>query len=126
MAPGAPKILGDRVQLQQVMLNLLLNAFQAMKDSPVSERRVTLRSRYDKGNTMIIAVRDGGVGLKEDQIEKMFQPFYTTKSDGLGMGLPISRSIIETHGGRVWAKNNPDRGATVYFTLPVVREVTGG
>ena len=124
MAPDAPKILGDRVQLQQVMLNLLLNAFQAMKDSPVSERRVTLRSRYDKGNTMIIAVHDGGVGLKEDQIEKMFQPFYTTKSDGLGMGLPISRSIIETHGGRLWAKNNSDRGATVYFTVPVVREVT--
>ncbi len=123
MVPDAPKILGDRVQLQQVMLNLLLNAFQAMKDSPVSERQVTLRSRYDKGHTMIIAVRDRGVGLKEDQLEKMFQPFYTTKSDGLGMGLAISRSIIEAHGGRLWAQNNPDRGATLYFTVPIAREV---
>jgi PAS domain S-box-containing protein len=123
MAADAPKILGDRVQLQQVMLNLLLNAFQAMKDSPVSERQVTLRSRYDKGHTMIIAVRDRGVGLKEDQLEKMFQPFYTTKSDGLGMGLAISRSIIEAHGGRLWAQNSPDRGATLYFTVPVEKSV---
>jgi two-component system sensor kinase FixL len=122
--PDAPKILGDRIQLQQVMLNLLLNAFQAMKDTPVSERQVTLRSRYDKGHTMTIAVRDRGVGLKEDQLEKMFQTFYTTKSDGLGMGLAISRSIIEAHGGRLWAQNNPDRGATLYFTVPVACEVT--
>ena len=124
MIPDAPKILGDRVQLQQVMLNLLLNAFHAMKDVPVSERQVTLRSRFDKGHTMIIAVHDRGVGLTEDQLEKMFQPFYTTKSDGLGMGLAISRSIIETHGGRLWAQNNPDRGATLFFTVPVAREVT--
>jgi PAS domain S-box-containing protein len=118
MTPDAPKILGDRVQLQQVMLNLLLNAFQAMKDSPMSERQVTIRSRFDKGNAMIISVRDCGVGLKDDQLEKMFQPFYTTKSDGLGMGLAISRSIIEGHGGRLWAQNNPDRGATLYFSVP--------
>ena len=124
MAPGAPKVLSDKVQLQQVMLNLLLNAFQAMKDSPVSERQVTLRSRYDKDQTMTIAVHDRGVGLKEGQLEKMFQPFYTTKSDGLGMGLAISRSIIEAHGGRLWARNNPDQGATLYFTVPVACEVT--
>ena len=95
-----------------------------MKDSPVSERQVTLRSRYDKGDTMTIAVRDRGVGLGEDQLEKIFQPFYTTKSDGLGMGLAISRSIIEAHGGRLWAQNNPDRGATFYFTVPVACAVT--
>ena len=124
MAADAPKILGDRVQLQQVILNLLLNAFQAMKDAPVSERQVILRSSYDNGQTVIIAVHDCGVGLREDQMEKMFQPFYTTRSDGLGMGLPISRSIIETHGGRLWAQNNPGRGATFYFSVPVVREVT--
>jgi two-component system sensor kinase FixL len=124
MAPDAPRILGDRIQLQQVMLNLLLNAFQAMKDLSVRERQVTLRSRFEKGNTMIIAVRDRGVGLREDQLEKMFHPFYTTKSDGLGMGLAISRSIIEAHGGRLWAQNNPDGGATLYFSVPA-REVTG-
>ncbi|MGH7798220.1 MAG: MASE1 domain-containing protein [Candidatus Binatia bacterium] len=123
-APGSPKIQGDRVQLQQVMLNLLLNAFQAMKDSPVSERKVTVRTQLDDdSNTVILAVRDRGVGLKDNQLEKMFQPFYTTKSDGLGMGLAISRSIIEAHGGRLWAENNPDRGATLYFTVPVAGEV---
>ena len=123
MAADAPTILGDRIQLQQVMLNLVLNAFQAMKDAPVNERQVTLWSRYDKGHAMTIAVRDRGVGLGEAQLEKMFQPFYTTKSEGLGMGLAISRSIIEAHGGRLWAQNNPDRGATVYFTVPVARSV---
>ena len=65
-----------------------------------------------------MAVRDRGVGLSSDELDKIFQPFYTTKSDGLGMGLAISRSIIEAHGGRLWAENNPDRGATFYFTLP--------
>jgi two-component system sensor kinase FixL len=124
VAAGVPKILGDRVQLQQVMLNLLLNAFQAMKDSPVNERRVTVRSQPDKEHTMTIAVRDRGLGLKGDQLEEIFQPFYTTKSDGLGMGLAISRSIIEAHGGRLWAQNNPDRGATLSFTVPVACEVT--
>lgn len=123
MAPGSPRIQGDRVQLQQVMLNLLLNAFQSMKDSPGSERQLTVRSEFD-GHTVTIAVRDRGVGLKEDQLEKMFQPFYTTKSDGLGMGLAISRSIIEAHGGRLWAENNPDQGATLYFSVPVAHEAT--
>ena len=124
MAADAPTILGDRIQLQQVILNLVLNAFQAMKDSPANERQVLLGSRFDKGHTMTIAVRDRGVGLGEDQLEKIFQPFYTTKCDGLGMGLAISRSIIEAHGGRLWAQNNPDRGATFYFTVPVARAVT--
>ena len=75
---------------------------------------------------MTIAVRDRGEGLKEDQLEKIFQPFYTTKTDGLGMGLAISRSIVEAHGGRLWAQNNPDRGATIYFTVPVARESNRG
>ncbi len=123
-APDSPRIQGDRVQLQQVLLNLLLNAFQAMKDSAVDERQVTVRSQLaNDGHTVIVAVRDRGVGLKGNQLEKMFQPFYTTKSDGLGMGLAISRSIIEAHGGRLWAENNPDRGATLYFSVPVAGEV---
>ena len=124
LAPDAPKILGDKVQLQQVMLNLLLNAFQAMKDCPVSEREVTLRSEYQNDHTIVIAVEDRGVGLREDELERLFQPFYTTKSDGIGMGLAISRTIIEAHGGRLWAENNPKRGATLYFTMPVAGDVT--
>jgi two-component system sensor kinase FixL len=118
MDPDAPKIQGDKIQLQQVILNLLLNAFQAMKDCPANERQVTVRTELDGGHMAIIAVRDRGVGLRDDQLDKLFQPFYTTKSDGLGMGLAISRSIVEAHGGRLWAQNNPDQGATFRFTMP--------
>ena len=119
MDPRAPKVHGDKVQLQQVVLNLLLNAFQAMKDCPVTERQVTVRTELDDGHKVIVAVSDRGEGLKDDQLEKIFQPFYTTKNDGLGLGLAISRSIVEAHGGRLWAQNNPDRGATFHFTVPV-------
>ena len=117
--PGAPQIQGDKVQLQQVILNLLLNAFQAMKDCPVNERQVTIRTELGDNHMAIIAVHDRGVGLGGDQLEKIFQPFYTTKDNGLGMGLAISRSIIEAHGGRLWAQNNPDQGATFHFTVPI-------
>ncbi len=118
MDPGGPRVQGDKVQLQQVMLNLLLNAFQAMKDCPMTERQVTVRTELN--NSMaIVAVHDSGEGLKDDQLEKIFQPFYTTKFNGLGLGLAISRSIVEAHGGQLWAQNNPDRGATVYFTMPL-------
>jgi two-component system sensor kinase FixL len=110
---------GDRVQLQQVVLNLLLNAFDAMKDCAVNERRVVLQAERDGACMTKVAVRDRGPGLRRDKLDKIFQPFYTTKRDGLGMGLSISRSIIEAHGGHLWAENNPDRGATFYFTLPV-------
>jgi two-component system sensor kinase FixL len=107
------------VQLQQVVLNLLLNAFDAMKDCSVNERRVVLQVEQDGARMTKVTVRDRGPGLRGDKLDKIFQPFYTTKRDGLGMGLSISRSIIEVHGGRLWAENNPDRGATFYFTLPV-------
>ena len=119
MDPGVSQIQGDKVQLQQVILNLLLNAFQAMKDCPVNERQVTIQTRPGHGHLAIIAVRDRGVGLTSGQLEKIFQPFYTTKNNGLGMGLAISRSIVEAHRGRLWAQNNPDRGATFHFTLPL-------
>jgi two-component system sensor kinase FixL len=119
MDPGAPKVRGDKVQLQQVVLNLLLNAFHAMKDCPVNERQVTVRTELIEAREVIIAVHDCGEGLKNDQLDKILQPFYTTKENGLGLGLAISRSIVEAHGGRLWAQNNPDRGATIYFTVPV-------
>lgn len=121
MDPAAPIVRGDKVQLQQVILNLLLNAFQAMKDCPLIERQVTVRTELGS-QMVIVAVRDCGEGLKDDQLEKIFQPFYTTKNNGLGLGLAISRSIIEAHGGRLWAQNNPDRGATICFTVPVEGE----
>ena len=116
--PDLAPVHGDRVQLQQVLLNLLLNAFDAMKDCPVDKRKITVRVEQDDARLLSVAVRDKGVGVSEDRLDKIFQPFYTTKRDGMGMGLSISRSIIEAHGGHLWARNNADRGATFYFTLP--------
>jgi PAS domain S-box-containing protein len=120
--PGLPAVRGDKVQLQQVVLNLLLNAFDAMKDRPVNEREVKILAETAGASLLRLAVRDHGTGLSGDKLDKIFQPFYTTKPDGLGMGLAISRSIIDAHGGRLWAENNPDRGATFYCTLPVSEE----
>ncbi len=115
-----PAVRGDRVQLQQVVLNLLINAFDAMKEATAKERDVKVRAQTNGAGTVEISVRDHGTGLASDELAKVFQPFYTTKREGLGMGLPISRSIVEAHGGRLWAENNPDRGATFYLTLPAI------
>jgi two-component system sensor kinase FixL len=119
--PTLPPVRGDRVQLQQVLLNLLLNAFDAMSSCPADEREITVRAAPERAHALRVAVRDRGTGLRGDDLDKIliFQPFYTTKADGLGMGLSISRSIVEAHGGRLWAENNPDGGATFYFTVPV-------
>ena len=123
--PGLPLVRGDPVQLQQVMLNLLLNAMDSMKNCPVDERRVIVGAqRYDRG-FLRVAVRDQGVGLTADRLEKIFQPFYSTKRDGLGMGLAISRSIVEAHGGLLWAESNLDRGATFYFTVAIEKSNGG-
>ena len=117
---GLPSARGDRVQLQQVVLNLLVNAFDAMQDAPARERKVVVRAESNGAGTVMISVRDQGTGLASDTLNKVFQPFYTTKREGLGMGLTISRSIIESHGGRLWAESNADRGATFYFTVPIM------
>ncbi|HEU4345353.1 MAG TPA: ATP-binding protein [Candidatus Binatia bacterium] len=114
-----PPARGDRVQLQQVLLNLLLNAFDAMKTCPRSEREVTLRAKRQNANMIEVAVSDRGAGLSQDKLDKIFQPFYTTKGEGLGIGLSICRSIIDAHGGRLWAANNVERGAIFYFTVPL-------
>jgi two-component system sensor kinase FixL len=118
-----PPVWGDKVQLQQVVLNLLLNAFDAMQDCPANQHEVVVRAELDGVHMTKVAVRDCGTGLTGDKLDRIFLPFYTTKRDGLGMGLSISRSIIEAHGGHLWAENNPDRGATFCFTLPVVAAV---
>lgn len=111
---------GDKVQLQQVVLNLLLNAFEAMKETPSPEREVMVRAHRNGAGTFEISVRDHGIGLTSDKVAKIFDPFYTTRRDGLGMGLAICRSIVEAHGGRLWAESNADRGATFYFTIPAM------
>ncbi len=124
--PDLPPVRGDKVQLQQVMLNLLLNAFDALKDCPVAERQVAVQAQLDGARLLRVAVRDRGVGLSGDKLAKIFQPFYTTKHDGLGMGLSICRSIVNAHGGGLWAENNSDRGATFYFTVPLGEEAEKG
>src|SRR5207245_5672140 len=116
---GLPLVRGDRVQLQQVVLNLMLNAFDAMKDCLINYSRVVVKAAQDGAGMTKVSVRDRGTGLGADKLDKIFQPFYTTKRDGLGMGLSISRSIIEARGGLLWLENNLDRGATFCFTVPV-------
>ena len=113
-----PPVRGDRVQLQQVALNLLLNAFDAMKGTPAHERQVVVRAEPAEARAVTVAVRDSGTGVSDELLDRIFESFYTTKREGLGMGLSISRSIIQAHGGRLWAENNADRGVTFYFTVP--------
>ena len=116
--PGLPPVHGDRVQLQQVVLNLLLNAFDAMESHGVPDREVVIEASVKDEGSVRVAVRDRGPGLADDIVEKLFTPFFTSKRDGLGLGLSISRTIVDMHGGRIWAENNADAGATFHFTLP--------
>jgi signal transduction histidine kinase/PAS domain-containing protein len=116
LAENLPKIMADRVQLQQVFLNLMLNGIDAMKEMSGGSE-LTIKSETKDGE-MMISVRDTGVGLPTEQAEQIFRAFFTTKDKGTGMGLPISRSIIESHGGRLWATGTSGRGATFQFTLP--------
>jgi PAS domain S-box-containing protein len=119
--PMLPLVRGDRIQLQQVALNLILNAFEAMNEQPNGDRQVLIRTGL-KDSRVLAAVTDNGNGIPIEDAEKIFKPFYTSKPQGLGMGLSICRSIINRHHGRLWAENNPDRGATFYFSLPVSAE----
>ena len=113
-----PLIQGDRIQLQQVLLNLISNSLEAMEGSSDSHELLIRTSRKD-ADTITVEVQDSGCGIPAENMEKLFVHFFTSKPDGLGMGLSISRSIVEAHGGRLEVKNNPDRGATFYFTIPV-------
>jgi two-component system sensor kinase FixL len=114
-----PSVRGDKVQLQQVMLNLLLNAFDAMSGVPSVDRVVSVTLMRESRNTVCIAIKDRGHGLTADKLDKIFKPFFTSKPQGLGLGLSISRTIIDMHHGRLWAENNIDRGATFFVALPV-------
>jgi PAS domain S-box-containing protein len=119
LAETLPLVQGDRVQLQQVMLNLIVNAVEAM--SQIREnRRELLISSQSEADSILVAVRDSGPGLPEAALERAFEAFYTTKSNGLGMGLSICRSIVEAHGGRLWATSNAPIGAVFQFTIPAV------
>ena len=119
LAADLPDTLGDRVQLQQVIVNLVLNGIEAMSDVSGRPRRLVVSSRMQSADEALVAVRDSGIGISSKDEKLIFDPFFTTKAQGMGMGLAISHSIIEAHGGRLWAAGNIDHGATVQFTLPI-------
>jgi signal transduction histidine kinase len=117
LSEDLPQVVADRVQLQQVLMNLMLNGIEAMQDAK-SGGQITIRSLRVEGGQVLISVSDTGMGLLPEQAEQIFNAFFSTKAQGTGMGLSISRSIIESHGGRLWATSNSGRGATFNFTLP--------
>jgi PAS domain S-box-containing protein len=117
LAEGLPQVLGDRVQLQQVLMNLIMNSIDAMKDVD-GTRDLIIKSERGEDEQLLISVSDTGVGLPPQQADQIFNAFFTTKPNGTGMGLRISRSIVESHGGRLWAADNSPRGASFYLTLP--------
>jgi C4-dicarboxylate-specific signal transduction histidine kinase len=122
LAPALPTILGDRVQLQQVIINLVMNGIEAMQSLTNRPRELLVRSRQDETQQVLVSVTDCGVGISVEDADRLFNPFFTTKSNGMGMGLSICRSIMEAHGGRLWATANVPQGATFQFTLPVDAE----
>jgi C4-dicarboxylate-specific signal transduction histidine kinase len=123
LAPDLPATMGDRVQLQQVIVNLILNGIEAMSDIVDRPRRLVIRSDMQSPDEVLVAVRDAGVGINAKDQKRIFDAFFTTKAQGMGMGLSISHSIIEAHGGRLWASGNSDYGATLQFTLPAEPQI---
>lgn len=124
MSADLPGVLGDRIQLQQVFLNLFMNSIEAVAGIAVAQRILTVsgeRGELDEEPAALITVHDSGAGFPPEAEHRIFEAFYTTKPHGLGMGLRISRSIVEAHGGRLWAKSNPGKGATFSCLLPAAR-----
>jgi signal transduction histidine kinase len=119
LALTLPVILGDRVQLQQVIINLAMNGMEAMQSVTDRPRELVIRSRQDEAQQALVSVTDCGVGMPTQSADRLFDAFFTTKSGGMGMGLSICRSIIEAHGGQLWATANLPHGTTFQFTLPV-------
>jgi signal transduction histidine kinase len=117
LAPDLPLVVGDRVQLQQVVMNLILNGVEAMRSVPEHERNLLVRTQGGESDEVRVSLQDSGTGIDPETQEEIFDAFYTTKPGGLGMGLAISRSIVETHGGRLWGMRNHGPGSTFCFTL---------
>jgi signal transduction histidine kinase len=126
LADGLPAVTGDRVQLQQVILNLLLNAAQAMNSVDDRSRRLMIRTEREGEDHVRLTVQDVGVGFAGKDVDRLFEAFYTTKTGGMGIGLSVSRSIIESHHGRLWAAPNDGPGATFSFSIPCVQQTVKG
>jgi signal transduction histidine kinase len=122
LASTLPMVFVDRIQLQQVIINLVINGIEAMQPVTDRPRELTIRSRRDGSHQVLVTVKDCGVGISAENVDRLFSPFFTTKSNGMGMGLSIGRSIIEAHGGRLWAESNLPQGAAFHFTLPLHQE----
>jgi len=123
LAADLPPVKGDRVQLQQVLLNLVMNACDAMHGNAPADLQLLVRTELCADKNVRVSVADCGVGLAPDKLEQVFMPFYTTKSHGLGLGLSVCRTIITAHGGKLWAANGEARGAVFYFAIPSLGEV---
>jgi signal transduction histidine kinase len=121
LSDDLPLVLGDQIQLQQVLLNLILNAIEAMSSAAEGSREMLISSAKNELGDVLVTVRDSGGGLETNTLDRLFDAFYTTKPNGMGMGLAISRSIVEAHDGQIWATPNTPHGATIQFTLPTVR-----
>jgi signal transduction histidine kinase len=119
LAAELPRVRGDRIQLQQVMVNLIMNAVDATRAISDGPREILIRSARD-GESVVVSVEDSGMGLTAEQLERIFEPFFTTKAQGIGMGLSISRSIMESHSGKLSASSRAPRGAKFEFTLPTI------
>jgi two-component system sensor kinase FixL len=122
LAADVPTVRGDRVQLQQVVLNLVLNGLDAMHESGAGQRTLIIRTARDGADAVAVSVQDAGTGIDEKNVDQLFHPLFTTKTEGLGMGLAIARTIVDAHGGRLSAANNVTAGATFQFSVPVSRE----
>jgi two-component system sensor kinase FixL len=124
LAKSLPEVEGDPVQIQQVLINLVSNAFDAMAQTPAKQRKVEIKTEGNGDGTVCVSVRDHGAGIREETRERIFEQFFTTKDEGLGMGLAIVRSIIESHGGRITAENVDGGGASFHFSLPIAPKKT--
>ena len=122
LAPDLPRVMADRVQLQQVLMNLMIHGFDAMRDVD-GTRELAVKSQRGENEQLVMSVSDTGLGTPRQQADKIFNAFFTTKPHGTGMGLRISRSIVGSHGGRLWATDNSPRAASFHLTLPTKVEV---
>jgi signal transduction histidine kinase len=120
-ATSIPKVNGNWIQIQQVLVNLILNGLDAMYDTKQEDRQLLIATAYDK-DEIKVWVEDCGIGIKDDKIDKIFELLATWKPGGMGIGLAISNSIIQAHGGRMWAENRPEGGARIGFSIPVLKE----